>query len=265
METSLTIDPSREVSHKDIGTFLAEYASWLLGCGATCIRIEKNTRRMAEALGVALDLSIMPAHVTITVWRHSDENAYTTVRKTAPAGGISFDLNARLSRLSWEVADNHLDLHQARQRFNEIKLTRPTNAIEVLLLASVANAAFCHIFGGDLVAMVIVFLSTLAGYRVKQLMLVHKRDVRLTFLVSSFFAASLSAAGCIFELGTTPDIALGTSVLFLVPGVPYINAVSDMLDRHYLCALWRLTDAIILTACLSAGLCAGMLILGLNW
>ena len=113
--------------------------------------------------------------------------------------------------------------------------------------------------------MLIVFISTLAGYRLKQVMLEDKRDVRLTFLCASFFSAALSAGGHIFGIGATPEIAVSTSVLYLIPGVPYINAVSDMLDRHYLCAFSRFTDAVILTVCLSAGLCAGLFMLGLKW
>ena len=30
---------------KDACIFLSDYAAWLLGCGATCIRIEKNVKR----------------------------------------------------------------------------------------------------------------------------------------------------------------------------------------------------------------------------
>ena len=96
-------------------------------------------------------------------------------------------------------------------------------------------------------------------------MLDDGRDIRLAFLCASFFSATISAGGHIFEIGSTPEIALGTSVLYLIPGVPYINAVSDMIDRHYLCGFSRFIDALVLTACLSAGLCAGMFILGLKW
>jgi uncharacterized membrane protein YjjP (DUF1212 family) len=57
---------------------------------------------------------------------------------------------------------------------------------------------------------------------------------------------------------------MATSVLYLVPGIPYINSVSDMLDGHYLCAFGRLMNAVILTCCLSAGLCGGLLLMGLK-
>lgn len=248
----------------EVASFLADYASHLLGCGATCIRIEKNTHRMAEAFGVESDISIMPTHIYVTACGKDASHNGVAIRRTASCG-INFNLNARLSRLSWEVADNRLDFATAVERFNKILETKPTGKWEVLFLTSFANAAFCRLFGGDPSAMLIVFISTLAGYRLKQIMLSDRRDVRLVFLCASFFSAALSAGGQLFGIGSTPEIALGTSVLYLIPGVPYINAVSDIIYKHYLCAFSRFADAAVLTACLTVGLCTGMLILGLKW
>lgn len=255
--------PTTTTRTERVALFLADYASLLSGCGATCIRIEKNCRRMADAFGVTMEISIMPGHVYVSVCEDGVDSV-VEMRRIA-ACGISFDINARLSRLSWKVADKHLRLDDAEALFGHIRRTKPTGRWEVLLLASLANASFCRLFGGDAAAMLIVLLSTLAGYRLKQTMLEDKRDVRLTFLCASFFSASLSAAGHIFGIGGTPEIALGTSVLYLIPGVPYINAVSDLIYRHYLCAFSRFMDAAVLTLCLSVGLCAGMLLLGLKW
>ena len=249
---------------RGIASFLAEYAALLLGCGSTCIRIEKNTKRIAEAFEVNLDIFIMPAHVSVSVWSSDRKGAVMAQRKTASCG-ISFDLNTRLSQLSWEIADYNLDLPTAVAHFESIKATKPTGKWEVLILTSLATSAFCRLFGGDWFAMLIVLVSTLAGYRLKQIMLEDGCDIRLTFLCASFFSASISAGGHIFNIGTTPELAIGTSVLYLIPGVPYINSVSDMIYRHYLCAFSRFLDAAVLTACLSAGLCVGMLILGLRW
>ena len=249
---------------RGIASFLAEYAALLLGCGSTCIRIEKNTKRIAEAFEVNLDIFIMPAHVSVSVWSSDRKGAVMAQRKTASCG-ISFDLNTRLSQLSWEIADHNLDFPTAVVHFESIKATKPTGKWEVLILTSLANSAFCRLFGGDWFAMLIVLVSTLAGYRLKQILLEDGCDIRLTFLCASFFSASISAGGHIFNIGTTPELAIGTSVLYLIPGVPYINSVSDMIYRHYLCAFSRFLDAAVLTACLSAGLCVGMLILGLRW
>ena len=249
---------------RETATFLAEYAALLSGCGATSIRIEKNTGRMARSFGVNSDIFIMPAHVSVSVWKTDRTDAVVAQSRTENCG-ISFDLNAKLSRLSWEVADNDIDFSAALEHFERIRKTKPTGKWEVLVLTSLANASVCRLFGGDEIAMLIVFISTLAGYRLKQIMLEDKRDVRLTFLCASFFSAALSAGGHIFNISSTPEIALGTSVLYLIPGVPYVNSVSDLIYRHYLCGFSRFLDAVVLTACLSAGLCAGMLLLGLKW
>lgn len=256
MKTAMTEDYKTRID------FLADYASWLWGCGATCARLEKNVARMAEAFGIETDLSVMPSHVQIV--GHNNDCTCIAVRKTVHCG-INFDINTRLSRLSWEIADGKIDFEGACKSFSSIIRTGPTGKWQVLLLASIANASFCRLFGGDFVSVLIVFVATLAGYRLKQIMLDDGRDIRLTFICAAFFSSAISAGGHIFGLGATPEIALGTSVLYLIPGVPYINSVSDLWGRHYLCALWRFTDAFILTACLSLGLCAGMLILGFNW
>ncbi|MDE6498485.1 MAG: threonine/serine exporter family protein [Muribaculaceae bacterium] len=247
----------------DDAGFLAEYAAWLWGCGATCTRLERNVMRMARALGADADLLVLPGHVELAVTPAGGGAAVVAVRKMNSCG-IRFDLNAALSRLSWELADGRIAPSEARVRFRKIISAPPTPAVEVVLMASVANAAFCRLFGGDLAAMITVLFATLAGLRLKQLMMGEGHDVRVAVLCAAFASATLSAGASLFGWGTTPGIALGTSVLYLIPGVPYINAVSDMLGRHYLCAFSRFMDACVLTACLTAGLTAGMFILGIN-
>ena len=133
--------PCGDTQLRPAAEFLAEYAAWLLGCGATCIRIEKNTRRMAERFGVEFDISIMPTHVVVSVGG-GGSGGYVqpcvAMHKVA-ACGINFNLNARLSRLSWKVADLHLGIGDAERMFGMIKRTRPTGQWEVLLLASLGQ------------------------------------------------------------------------------------------------------------------------------
>ena len=41
-------------------------------------------------------------------------------------------------------------------------------------------------------------------------------------------------------------MAIATSVLYLVPGIAFLNAFNDMIDGHYVCFFSRLMDAIVL-------------------
>lgn len=249
---------------KEVCIFLSEYAARLLGCGATCARIEKNIQRMSEAFGVDTEMTIMPSHIHLSVWDKSHEESFTNIRRIRKSM-ISFKINTLLSKLSWKISDEKMSMQEARLLFVEIVQSPPENPYLVLLLASLANASFCRLFGGDLISMLIVFVATAIGYRIKQIMLEEKMDVRFVFFCSAFFSSVVAACGHLFNLGETPEIALGTSVLYLIPGIPYINSVSDMLDGHYICSFSRFMDAAILTACLSTGMCGGLLLMDLSW
>lgn len=248
---------------KNYCLFLSEYAAWLLGAGATCIRLERNVKRMAQAFGVEVVMTIMPRHIHMTVCSpdRTDSYTYTTALRTSM---ISFDINTRLSKLSWAVADGRLDFRQAETEFSRIILTPPADKRLVLLLASCANASFCRLFGGDWPAMAVVFIATLAGYYLKQVLCEQKTDMRIVFILCAFVSSVLGASDALFHLGQTPEIAIGTSVLYLVPGIPFLNSFSDMLAGHYICSFSRFMHAIILTCCLSLGLCGGMMMMGIG-
>lgn len=98
---------------KDIAIFLADYASLLLGCGATCIRIEKNTRRMADTFGVGFDITILPTHVYVSVGDGDASDASLAIRKTANCG-ISFRLNS--TRYKCSVSHPWCTVYKCGQR-----------------------------------------------------------------------------------------------------------------------------------------------------
>lgn len=258
------LTPAHEgYTSKEVCLFLSDYAVALLGCAATCLRLERNINRMAAAFGKKVEIFIMPRHIQMTVWHPGRDDMFTSLSSVRPAP-ISFSLNTRLSQLSWHVADDGLSLETARHRFEHIMTCDCETPWLTLTLASLANASFCGIFGGDLISMLIVLVATAIGFRLKQMMAGCHVDGRVIFLVCSFISAVIGASAFILTPDGTPAIAVGTSVLYLVPGIPFLNSFSDLLYRHYICAFSRFTDAIILTACLSTGLCLGMKLMGVG-
>lgn len=248
---------------RDICLFLSEYAAALIAGGATCIRVEKNVKRMSEAFGVVTEMRIMPAHISMYVRNTQNTESFSNIVRVGKTG-ISFNINTRLSNLSWKVADKKVTFREALKEFDEIKNTKPANKQMVLLLVSIANMSFCRLFGGDIYSMTIVFAATFAGFKLRQVMLGHKVDIRFVFFCCAFLSSVIGSAAQLFNLGETPEIAIGSSILYLIPGIPYINSVSDMFDGHYLCSFSRFMDAIFLTVSLSFGLCMGMLLAGMS-
>lgn len=258
--TDASLLSSSEVSSSDkMGDFLSEYAATLLSRGATCLRIKKNVNRIAEAWGLKVVMTIMPRHIHMAVTSH-DGSAVNFI-KEIPKASISFNIVTLLSKLSWDTYDRKMTYDQVMRAFAKVMSTPQANAHWVLLAASLANASFCRLFGGDLAAMVVVFFATFSGFYLKQKLTKKHVDVRLVIIVCAFVSGVIGASGQLFSLGSTPLVAVSTSVLYLVPGIPFLNSFSDMVDGHYLSFFYRMTDALVMTCCLSIGLCAAMLLM----
>ena len=114
----------------------------------------------------------------------------------------------------------------------------------------------------DLSAMGLVWIATLAGFFIRQELTKLQLNHMVIFIICSFIASLTAALGVFCNLGTTQDIALGTSVLFLIPGVPLINSILDILEGHVLVGLSRTINATILIICIALGLSMTLLILG---
>lgn len=249
---------------KQLCSFFAEYAATMLGCGATCSRIVRNLNRMAHVAGAKVDVITLPSHTLVTLTpKGSDESVSHSVGiKQIP---VSFLQNTLLSALSWKVHDRKLTLSQAEREFKMISHTKPYGAWKVMLLVVLANASFCRLFSGDWGAMFLVAIATLAGYSLKIVLLEKRFDVKLMALACSFVSAIIGALGFrLPELTATPDVALGTSILYLIPGIPYINSVSDFLAGHNLCGLSRLCHAALLTCCIALGLTAAFMVMDIK-
>ena len=109
-----------------------------------------------------------------------------------------------------------------------------------------------ELFGGSWTAIAIVFVATLIGFSLKSFM--QKRHIShyVIFVISALVSSLIASVSLLFD--ATPDIAIGTSVLFLIPGVPLLNGVIDIVESHILLGMTRLVGALLLVMCIAVGL-----------
>ena len=230
-----------------IGKFIAEYSAHLMGAGVHTSRVVRNTKRIGEAFGLDVKLSVFHRNIILTIIDKETNEACNEVIDI-PAHPISFEHNSELSALSWEAVDNHLSLEELKDKYKKIISAPRIHPLFVLLLVGFANASFCKLFGGDLISMGIVFSATITGFYLKQQMQAKKINHYVVFIVSAFVAST----ALIFD--TTSEIAMATSVLYLVPGVPLINGVIDVVEGYVLTGFARLTEASLLIVSIAIGL-----------
>ncbi|MCR4774451.1 MAG: threonine/serine exporter family protein [Prevotella sp.] len=243
--------------------FLANYAATLMGVGVQSSRILLNTERMARALGYTTDIVLFQKTLSITLHSKDGAHNYTSV-KVIPSMALNFKINMKLSRLSWEALDNHLSLPEIKKRYGAIVGEKRESPWTVLILVSFANACFCRLFDGNLTSMIIVWIATFIGFFIRQQLTKRGMLPLAVFAICSFVSTMIGASDYLFFHGGTEDMSLGTSMLYLVPGVPLINGVMDIIDHHVLNGISRLSNACLLVISMTIGLMLTLLVTGID-
>lgn len=230
--------------------FISDYIGTLMGCGVHTSRVVRNANRMAQALEVELHISVFHRTVIMAV-RRGEEAMHSEIVEI-PTIPINFMFNSELSALSWETLDRHLPLAAVKEKFDKIMSTPRISHNIVWFMAAAANASFCRLFEGDWLSTLIVFVATLVGFGVKTWLHNRQTNLHAMIIVTAFVSSLVAAVSTLFD--TTSDIAITTSVLFLIPGVPLINGVIDVMEGYILTGFARLTKAFLLILCIAVGL-----------
>jgi uncharacterized membrane protein YjjP (DUF1212 family) len=241
----------------EIAKFIADYATCLLGSGVHTSRVIRNSKRMGEALDVTVRMTTFHKSLILTAYNNQSDNVYTEV-VDIPSLPINFEYNSELSSLSWKAYDKRLPLEVLREEYLQIKAKPKMSPYLILLLVGFANASFCRLFGGDWSSVGIVFIATLAGFFTRQQMQDRHINHFIVFTVSAFVASMFASTTLLFN--ATAEIAIATSVLFLIPGVPLINGVIDIVEGHTLTGGSRLIQAFLLIICIAVGLSCPLLL-----
>lgn len=239
---------------QELTNFLSEYTAKMLSIGTYTARIERCVRRIADAYDYEASLMIFVRHFIISVMDPADNSIRRTYVKTGVAARISFDLISELSALSWEIYDEKISLARARAAFAEILASQKKSFAKTLVLLSVANAAFCELFGGDGGAMALVFAATAFGICARYLLSKLKINLKIQYIAVSFAVSFIVSLGARYGLSATPDVAVGSSILFLIPGVWLINSVFDILNENMLVGISRGLNTGLLIICIAIGL-----------
>ncbi|RDU67719.1 hypothetical protein CQA53_00970 [Helicobacter didelphidarum] len=234
-------------------TFLTQYAAMLMSNGAYTSRVVRCTQRIGASYGYDVNMIIWLKSITLSIYEKSNyQNRRTQVNPNPPLGA-NFRIISDLSALSWYIYDHAIPLKEATERFEQIMESKNYGFISSLFFVSIANTAFCKLFDGDVGALLCVFMGTFAGFATKYLLTKLKIDARAMFIVVSFVSSFVAYIGVHFGLTKTPEIAVGLSILYLIPGVQIINSLTDVLHEYTLMAISRGVNMGILLICIAVG------------
>ena len=252
-----------QLSAREVSDFLADFAISLLGSGTQTSRVFRNVNRLAENFGYKIDIIILPRTIILTLSSPSDSEVHNTVVRKVRHMPLNFLLLAKLRILSWETYLKKLSFAECKKRYEGILNSPRISGWPLILIASCGNAAFSQLFGG-FYSIPVVFVGTFFGFWLKDVLQKRKLNALLVTMLSAFVSSFI--VGCMAKFfGFTTDIALSTSVLFLIPGVPLINSVIDFIDGHILAGVSRLINALSTIVAMTLGLIATIFLLDINY
>ncbi len=247
----------------EVADLLLDVAASLIGAGSHTSRVVRNVSRMATSFGYEIFITIFQKNMTMMVRKKGSVESITLVKSTKHMA-LNFRIVAELSELSWHTHDNNLSIAEARKEYDLVMATPRIPWIAVLPLVAIANASFCKLFGGDAISCGMVFIATLIAFYVRQTLMNLGVVHPIVFVISAFVSSMIAGLCSVHNIGTTPDIALATSVLFLIPGVPLINSIMDILEGHVLMGISRFVNAMTLVVGITIGFIFTLLLLGIE-
>ncbi|WP_233707797.1 threonine/serine exporter family protein [Helicobacter aurati] len=240
-------------SIEELADFLSLYATSLLANGAYTSRIVRCTKRIGDSFGYEVNMIIWLKYITLNIAQKDNYNNRRT--RVAPNSLVSMNLRiiSDLSALSWQIYDNRITLKEANIRFQHIMSVKNHSFIATLFFASLANATLCKLFNGDLGALLCVFVGTLVGFSLRFILNKLQIDVRGILVLVAFASSFTAYLGVSIGITSTPEIAVGCSIIYLIPGMQIINALVDILHEYTLMAVSRGINMCVWLTCIAIG------------
>lgn len=245
---------------QSVGTILLEIGAMLMSSGASTNRTRVTMERIARGLGYGIELLITQRALMLTIIEKDQQHFFSRLKRISPHG-VNFRIVSGISHLSWNVMEENWTIAQISDELQRLKSLPHYPRLVVLGLVGLAGSAFCNIFGGGYVEMTVAFVATVAGLFVRQEAMRTKFNPYLCVYFAAFTASFIAGLAEHFQIGAQPDKAFATSVLFLVPGIPLINSVTDLMEGNIQNGIVRAVNGLMVAFSIAMGLFSVKMIL----
>ena len=243
----------------EIGALLLEIGALLMSAGANTNRIRLTMRRIAKSYGYKAEYLITHRAIMLTLQNPNGDLAFNQVKQTY-AQVPNFMMVSGISRLSWRIVDENLSVETVWQEIERLKLLPKYPKLIILATVALACAAFCRLGGGNFTEMLIVFLASFSGLFIKQELGKKKVNPYFGVFLASFITTMICGVIGIWYPFQHDNMAFVTSVLYLIPGIPLINSISDIMDGNSLNGIIRALNGIVISFAIASGLLIAILI-----
>jgi uncharacterized membrane protein YjjP (DUF1212 family) len=227
----------------------------LMESGSGTERIVRDTKLVAANMGIPIENFTLHVSYTTLMLNVSDgDNSYTNFKK-CQNHSVDMTTISAISKLAWRAVEQHYSLDDYEAELDRIKnIPRQYSPLLSSIAAGLASGGFCKLFGCDWIAFFYTAICAFCGFWVR--MLCNKWGVNnyASIAIASFAATFLAYLTHFIPSSTTPWYPLIACTLFIVPGVPLINAINDMLNNYVVAGTTRLINTILIIGSMTFGI-----------
>ncbi len=236
---------------------LLKTGQMLVESAADTNRIIRNMNRVAAFLGLPEEhLHIYVQFNMLMVNLSDDEHSFTKFQRCTKHG-INMTTISLISKLSWKAIAEDYTIEQYAEELEKIK-NRPRNytPLQVAIGTGFACGGFCIQFGCDWMAFFYASLAAAIGMYLRGFLLRRGYNNYMGIAVAAFVSTILAYLTMFLpdSWTSTPLHPLLACALFIVPGVPLINFVDDMLDNYIQVGLTRAINTFLMIVAMSFGI-----------
>ncbi|MFT3990402.1 MAG: threonine/serine exporter family protein [Luteolibacter sp.] len=247
-----------------VADVLLELGALLHASGAHCGRVTRNLERVALQWGYRMELFLTFSGLMISLFPENKRAARVSRFKRSPAPTLHFGIVTEISLLSWRVVEENLPVEAVEKELERIKRTPHYPRWVALSGIGAACACLCLLLGGDLWDAGFTFTASICGLFVRQQVVEYRFNPMIGVMAAAFVTTSIAGLDLIAGWGHSPEKALAAAVLYLIPGVPLINCVIDLMEGNILPAVARGVFGGFVLLCLAVGMTLGIALWGVQ-
>jgi uncharacterized membrane protein YjjP (DUF1212 family) len=234
----------------------------LMEAGANASSVEQVIALIARGLGAErVDSRIGYASLAITVG--IGDMGISRMTRVGHLG-VNDRLGERVWHLAKRVSRQEFTPEQTAAELVRLSSETPSHALWVTAPAvGLACAAFGRLLAVDWYGIGPVVIAATLGQYFRSKLLAHRMNTFICTTLVSCFSSVISGLAARWVKSDTFEMAMVASILLLVPGVPAVNAQSDILEGHPTLGSARMAVVLMTIVFMAAGLWVGQTVVAL--
>lgn len=244
----------KEPEMRQVLNLALEAGRILLGNGAEIFRVEETIEHICKRFDIdEVDSFVLSNGIFLTANKKGEES-FAKV-KHVPIAGIHLGIVTEVNALSREIAAGKVGIEEAFERLKEIEKLPPKKSLYLILAAGLGSGCFCYLLKANIWESLIAFVIGSLLYIFVIFAQKHTMSKIIINIVGGGFITILAliASNINFPFAVSLDKVIIGSILPLVPGVGFTNAIRDIADSDFISGTVRMIDALLVFVYIAIG------------